>query len=178
MSDNASKSEQRLKELKAELKADYYWQIEEVYEDNKKAIKLFSALVDRVVERSFNSGYRAANDQEKAGREKSDLMRLVSRNTDIMERLGLVEGCLKDSEEYQRLHVDTIKQLIETCRDLYADYKMHHDPRIRKVLMKEGLMFPETEEELEIFEKHNPPEEGSCDISAEEMLKRIKEKET
>jgi len=102
----------------------------------------------------------------------------VSCNTDIMERLGLVEGSLKDSEEYQNLHVDTIKELIETCRDLYADYKMHHDPRIRKVLMKEGLMFPETEEELEIFEKHNPPEKGSCNISAEEMLNRIKQKET
>lgn len=120
----------------------------------------------------------ANGDYEEAGRAMSDLMRLVSRNTDIMEKLGLVEGCLKDSEEYQRLHVDTIKQIIETCRDLYADYKMHHDPRVREVLMKEGLAFPETVEELEIFEKHNPPEESSCDISAEEMLNRIKQKET
>lgn len=101
----------------------------------------------------------------------------VNRTTDIMERLGLVEGCLKDSEEYQRLHVDTIKEIIETCRDLYADYQMHHDPRIREVLMKEGLAFPETVEELEIFEKHNPTEDIECPISAEEMVNRITEKE-
>lgn len=73
----------------------------------------------------------------------------------IEERhLGLIEGCLKE-QDYQKLHTETIRRLIQTCRYLYQDYTFLHLPKIRQALIKEGLIFPETPQELKLFEKYH-----------------------